>query len=237
MKKMLTVLFLMLFALTGAAQKGKPVFRCDFSEDDELEQRWRFHAGIFGVKRTRFTIDQESSAENGRILAVEANRATGAMVSMPRQVDLKKAPYLHWRWRIIRPIRIRQEGVEPDDQAAVLYVGDGSTIGKRAIAYRWENLTPFGKTGYLKYGMGILRVRYVCIRNQETPCGEWVEEERNVYQDFMDAFQEPPNAVFVISIGANSQHARCSTRVEIDYIEFNEKPVMASTPAAPRLFQ
>jgi len=237
MKKSLTVLILMLLALTGVAEAAKPAYSCDFSQDDELEQRWRFHAGIIGVNRTQFSIDQESTARNGRVLAVEADRATGAMVSMPREVKLKKTPYLHWRWRIIQPIQVRKAGVEPDDQAVVFYVGDGSSIGKRAIAYRWESLTPVGKGGSLRYGMGILRVRYVCLRNRETPCGEWVEEERNVYQDFLDAFHEPPNDIFVISIGANSQHTKCSTRVEIDFIEFNEKPVLASTAKAEPLFR
>ena len=72
----------------------------------------------------------------GKVLVVEAPKATGVLMSAPK-VDLKKRPILRWRWRVIHPVGLKPGAKEPDDQAVVLYFGDGTLLKQRSIGYRW----------------------------------------------------------------------------------------------------
>ena len=156
-------------------------------------------------------------------LIVEANSSSGVLMTAPK-VDLRKYPVLRWKWRVIRPMQIAANTPnEPDDQVAVVYLGDGTMIKQKCIGYRWEHHTRIGTVRNLKYASGMMHVSALCIRNKNTKPGEWVVEERNIVQDFFDAYGRFPGNYFVLGIGANSQYSKSNTRVEIDYIEFVAK--------------
>ena len=192
--------------------------RYDFSDPGSLKKYWEFHGGLFMVPRTEFKICNEPSASDGKVLVVEAKSSTGVLMTDPK-VDLKKNPIMRWRWRIIRTINT-QAGQDVDDQAAVVYLGDGTMIRQKCVGYRWEHFTASGTRQKLKYAGGMMQVDAVCIRNRKTEPGNWVVEERNVLEDFRKAYKRYPGKYFVLGIGANSQHTNSHTRVEIDYLEF-----------------
>ena len=106
----------------------------------------------------------------------------------------------------------------------VLYFGDGTLLKQRSIGYRWERNTELGKCGILSYVGGMMTVKFFCVRNRETAEGEWVVEERDVIQDYIDAFGKEPNEYFILSFGANSQYSGSQTRAEIDFVEFVPRP-------------
>lgn len=209
----------------------------DFSNPKTLDDEWKFDGGRFLVPRTKFALAAEPTASNGKIMAVEADKSTGVMLSAPSKVDLTKTPVMRWRWRVTKPITLKPGECEPDDQAVVLYFGDGTLLKQRCVGYRWEVNTPLEHNGLRKYSAGTMTVSHRTVRNNTTPAGEWVVEERNVVEDYRKAFGKMPNDEFIISVGANSQYSGSSSRAEIDFIEFipeRKKTVATITEPAPK---
>ncbi len=216
----------------GAAASVPVTVRFDFSSQEKVDQRWRVNGELPGVNATRFRVEPDDSG-NGQVLVVEANRATGILITLPREIDLRKTPWVRWRWRVTRPLTIPEGAAEPDDQALVIYLGDGNFFSKRSLAYRWEARTEVGSEGRCRYGAGTVRIKHFCLRNRDTVTGEWVTEERNALQDFKEAFDDAPGRNFAVGIGANTQNTRANTRAELDYIEFSSHPLEAIQQSAP----
>ncbi|MDR0932407.1 MAG: DUF3047 domain-containing protein [Victivallales bacterium] len=218
------VLFVAPFLLAQeAADEAKPspdaAWRTEFTDPKNLEISWKFDGSKFLVSRTKFYIDSEQTASSGKIMVVEANKATGVMLSAPK-ADLSKTPVMRWRWRVVRPIALADDAKEPDDQSVVIYFGDGTLLKQRCISYQWDVNNPIGHVGQKKYAAGMLTVNYQTIRNRTTPSGVWVTEERNVVEDYVKVYGKKPNSYFIISVGANSQYTGSNSRAEIDFIEF-----------------
>ncbi len=207
----------------------------DFTDSRTLEDEWKFDGGRFLVPRTKFSIDSEPTASKGKVMAVVSNKATGVMLSAPAKVDLTKTPVMRWRWRVLKPVVLKPGESDPDDQAAVVYFGDGTLLKQRCVGYRWEVNTPIGHSGLRKYAAGMMTVSHKTVRNHSTPAGQWVVEERNVVEDYNRAYGRMPDSYFIISVGANSQYSGSNTRAEIDFIEFipeRGKAKAARTPGA-----
>jgi len=204
----------------AAPRRDGRVYRIDFSDPARFLREWQFNGAVPMVPHTAFYLATVASADDGRVLVIEADRSTGIMMSSP-PVDLRRLPIMHWRWRVVRPLNMPDSGRrDPDDQVGVVYVGDGNLVRQYCVAYRWEHNTPLGTGGFRRYKGGLLIAKCLCIRNRNTPPGEWVEEYRNVGADFRAAFGRPLDSRFILSVGGNSQYTQSNTRIEIDYIEF-----------------
>ena len=225
---LLLMLMMMLCGRAAAAplppEQGGPspnaVWRNDFSDPENLEKEWKFEGSRFLVPRTKFRIVDEPTATDGKVMAVDADRSTGVMLAAPSPVDLARYPVMRWRWRVVRPVKLAPGAEEVDDQAVVVYFGDGTLIRQKSVGYRWECNTAIGSSALLKYAAGMMTVQAFCVRNRTTPVGEWITEERDVVADYRAAYGRDPNSYFIISVGANSQYSGSTTRAEIDFIEF-----------------
>lgn len=183
-------------------------------------RNWRYDGGKIAVPLTKFHVSEGA-------LVIEAERSSGALMTMPR-VDLRKYPILHWRWRV-RNLPARADGRDPklDDQAATLYVGTGGPLNRKALAFRWETVTPKGHQGTVRYLGGIVTVEHFCLRNQSSPINEWVEESVNVVELFQKVYGIVPGPDdYIVSFGANSQYTNSHTFAEFDFVELvkAEKP-------------
>ena len=205
------------FTLLGS---GRSIgLRYDFKNPETLKNSWEFHCAVIMIPRTSFKIEHVASAVDKKALVVEAKAATGVLMTDPK-VDLRKYPVMRWRWRVIRPVNVPSGAKEPDDQVGVVYLGDGTMISQKSVAYRWERNTALGEKKNISYGGGMMKVRAECIRNRNTSVGEWIVEERDVLADFIRAYKRFPGKYFILGVGANSQYSKSDTRLEIDYIEF-----------------
>ena len=213
-------LFFFSFCCSWLWGQGIRIRRYDFKDQVRLRKIWVRKGKQFGVPMTRFSIVSSSGAEDKKALAVEADNASGILVTRIPEEVWRKYPVMRWRWRIIRKVIF--SGREPDDQAAVIYFGDGTPLKQKMVAYRWEHNTAPGSCSILNYGMGATTVARICMRNGEAEISRWYEEERNVVEDFQRAFGRAPKGRCGLTIGANSQHSRSNTLVEIDFIEFRK---------------
>lgn len=197
----------------------KAALRYDFADPVSLKKSWEFHGAVFMVPRTVFRVENIPSALNGKALVVEADNASGVLMTDPK-VDLRKNPVMRWRWRVVKKLDLPSGVSDPDDQVAVLYIGDGTMLRQKCIGYRWEHNTAIGFRRKILYAGGMMNVEAECIRNRKAKLNEWIVEERNVLVDFIKAYKRFPGGYFVLGVGANSQYSKSRTRVEIDYIEF-----------------
>ena len=225
--KRLSVIVLVLLAGAAALRGADPRvgFRFDFTSDGEFRREWRFYNTMPLLPNTRFEIERVDGAIDGFALVVEAGKSSGFVITIPRDLDLRKYPIMRWRWRIIRRLNLADGVADPDDQAGVVYIADGTNLRHSSVGYRWEHNTVLGDDELIKYRGGLTTVKAICLRNRQTPAGEWVVEERDVVRDFKAAFGKTLSVGFAVTVGANTQHSQSDTRLEIDYIEFRETPV------------
>lgn len=227
MKKIAAILSVLGVAWQITAADRQAALRYDFSVPSSIQTAWEFHGAVLFTPRTVFKIENISSARDGKALVIEANKASGVLMTDPK-VNLKKNPVMRWRWRVVRPVVVSPRAPEPDDQAIVVYLGDGTMLSQKCVGYRWEMNTPIGRQQKLKYAGGMMQVHAHCVRNRKDPVGEWIVEEKDVLSDFIRAYKRFPGEYFILGIGANSQYSKSNTRVEIDYIEFIPRKQIAA---------
>jgi len=211
-----------------------PVWREDFpaTGDADLPKGWALR-GKFGTPAAVFTVRTASGSTDG-VLAMRADRATGSLVTELRRVDLRRTPILRWRWRVLTlPTGGDSRKPELDDQAIGIYFGAGTTLRKRSVSYRWDAVTPKGEQGDCRYGAGTILVRWFTLRGAEATVGEWQVEERNLAEDYQNAYQELPTQVY-LSVSCNSQYTASKAEAELDWIELcpaAESPPPEQDPA------
>ncbi|MEW6324752.1 MAG: DUF3047 domain-containing protein, partial [Nitrospirota bacterium] len=161
-------------------------------------------------RHTRYELIKEGDAAVVR--AVSEAAASGLVHEV--RVDLKDYPILQWRWKVEQVNRKSDVHTKQgDDYAARIYVtfeydpDAVSLAGKAkyrlgrllfgeipiaAINYVWENSTPKNTivpSPYTDFS------RMIVIENAGSPAGQWIMEERNVYEDYKRAFGEEPPPV------------------------------------------
>jgi len=136
------------------------------------------------------------------------------------EIDPKEYPVVQWRWKATNILKKgdvhRKEG---DDYPARLYITfkyDASKMGffekakyemvkllygeyppLRAINYIWESHTPKGTFVPNPYTD---RVMMIVVESGADRLNQWVNEERNVYGDYKQAFGEEPPKISGVAI-------------------------------------
>lgn len=220
MKKRISALAAMLLIVCSLRGETVEAVRIEFDDQAAFDRDWVFYSFLPILNKTSFHLSERPTAVDGHILLVESKNSSGFILTMPIRVDLNKLPVMRWRWRVISNLDLPDKAEDPDDQPGVIYIGDGTRVRQHSVGYRWECNTRIGCMRTDRYRGGLSTVRSICMRNRSTPIGRWVEDERNVLEDFKAAFDRPPAEGFILCIGANSQNSKSHTRLEIDYIEF-----------------
>lgn len=195
--------------------------RHDFSDGTVLKKEWHLRGKQFGIPLTRFYVAKSDTAGDHQVLTLETNSSSGVIITRVPPEVWQKYPVMRWRWRILKKVSFDKK--ELDDQAAVIYFGDGTTLRQNMLGYSWENFSVLGNVSKIQYGMGTRNVYRICMRNKKAELSKWYEEERNVVEDFKKAFGRMPRGLCGLTIGANSQYSKSKTLVEIDFVEFCEK--------------
>ncbi len=221
-----------LFAVHAAAL-ADDIGAAGWREDFHSEPRGWEVRGKPGTKRATFQVERPDDAKDGVLLAT-ADAASGIFGTHLRNVDLHRTPILRWRWRVLR-LPPGADGRVPrlDDQAIAIYVGYGGPLRQKTVAYRWETDTPVGTEGEASYAGGIVKTKWIAVRNARDGTGEFFVEERNVARDFQRAFGFVPDDI-TISVVSNSQYTGSSTAAELDWIALAPAPsqqVDAATPS------
>ena len=166
-------------------------------------------------RHTRYTLVEEDG-----ITVVRADSRAAASGLIRRvSIDPVQYPIVQWRWKIANLIgKSDVRSKEGDDYPARLYItfvydpdrldfferlkfqaarmlyGD---IPSAAINYIWATKTPRGTwvdNAYTSY------TRMFVVQSGKARVGEWIVEERNILQDYIQAFGEAPPRINGVAI-------------------------------------
>jgi len=137
--------------------------------------------------------------------------------------DIRDLPYLSWRWKVtVLPTGGDVRNKHTDDQAAQVYVlfpKFPAAVNTRLVGYIWENLTPKGLHVTSRKSSN---TRYVVLRNHTDPLNEWMDEKRDVLQDYRDLFEEEPPTIDGITLMIDSDDTKSSAESYFDTLRFQK---------------
>lgn len=183
---------------------------------DELPAGWE----PFTFKGIDRYTDYRLVEEDGKVV-VEANAHASASGLMRRiAIDPREYPIVQWRWKaanILEKADIHRK--EGDDYPARIYIAfeyDPDKLGlsdriKYGVAkmlhgehpphavlnYLWASKAPVGLVAPNAYTD---RSTMIVVQSGAENLNAWVEEERNIYEDYKKAFKDEPPAISGVAI-------------------------------------
>jgi len=139
--------------------------------------------------------------------------------------DIRKYPYLTWRWKALR---LPKEGDirkrETDDEAGQVYVlfpRFPTTVNTLSVGYIWDSNAPQGSSGT---STAYSKMRYFVLQSGPSKLDQWTWETRNVYEDYKKLFNEEPPQVGGLLLYINTQHTQGSAEIEYGDLFFSAQP-------------
>ena len=168
---------------------------------------------------TRYTLVSDNG---GTVLKADSSKSASGLMRRfdDRRIELKDYPILKWRWKVGNLIKGADIATrEGDDYPARVYVtfrydperaGAGmrmqyalakSLYGEypphAGINYVWDGKAPVGTMLPNAY---TARAMMFVVESGPKRVGEWIEMERNVYEDYKHAFKQEPPPVSGIAV-------------------------------------
>ncbi|MBI5777321.1 MAG: DUF3047 domain-containing protein [Nitrospirae bacterium] len=176
-------------------------------------------------KHTAYTLVKDGSA----VVVKAASNASASGLTKVVKIDPKEYPVVRWRWKVENLLKAADVTTKAgDDYPARLYITfeydpDKVGFGKKAkykagrlifgdipiaaINYIWDAKAPQGlfiDNAYTDFA------KMVVVRSGAQGVGTWMEEERNIYEDYRKAFgSEPPliNGVAIMTDTDNTKES------------------------------
>lgn len=133
---------------------------------------------------------------------------------------LKEYPILSWKWKVLQfpDTSSAQNEDQKDDYAARVYVifPFFSFSSSKFIEYVWSPDMPVGTiTTHPK----AKNVKMIVVRSGASSNKEWVNERRNVYEDYIKVFGTKPNMnVGAVAIMSDADHTKTVAEAAFDDI-------------------
>lgn len=162
-------------------------FRAGISEKWQIK---KFH----GLTHYTATIKDKQTC----IEATSNGTASGLFYEI--EYNAAEYPYLAWQWQIEHTIASGDVSRKAtDDYAARIYVvfPDFLFWRTKALNYIWANKLPQGSFAANAFTANNMMI---AVESGNDRAGQWVSEQRNIYQDFITAFGHPPPPVGAIAI-------------------------------------
>ena len=179
--------------------------------------------------------------KDGDVVVVRAvSQASASGLTREVKVDPKEYPIIQWRWKVENLLKhsdvARKDG---DDYPARLYITfeydpDKVSFGRKlkfkagqaifgdipigALNYIWETNAPVGAildNAYTDFA------KMVVVESGPQKVGQWVDEARNIYEDYKKAFGEDPpmiNGVAIMSDTDNTKETAIAYYGDIQFV-------------------
>jgi hypothetical protein len=171
---------------------------------------------------------QYELVKDGDAVVVKAtSEASASGLTKEVKIDPKAFPIVHWRWKVENLLKNsdvnRKDG---DDYPARLYITfeydpEKVSFGKKlkfkagqvlfgdipiaALNYIWETKTPIGTfvdNAYTDFA------KMIVVESGSQKVGLWVEEARNIYEDYKKAFGEEPPMINGVAIMSDTDNTK-----------------------------
>lgn len=154
--------------------------------------------------KTTYTLVKENDKS---VLKANSEKAASGLLKKVK-LDTKEYPVLRWSWKVEHTLKgedvTRKSG---DDFAARVYVVFPRTFfwQTRAINYVWASRLPKGSSVPSPYTSKAL---IVAVESGDEKAGQWVNEERNIYEDYRKLFGEEPPMLGAVAIMTDTDDTR-----------------------------
>ncbi|MGD8513363.1 MAG: DUF3047 domain-containing protein [Deltaproteobacteria bacterium] len=132
--------------------------------------------------------------EDGQLCIKATSRSSASALYYKIKYNLQDYPILTWRWKVDRVLArgsaLHKDG---DDYAARVYVVFPSLLfwKTRALNYIWANKLPIGQAVPNPFAANAVMI---AVQSGPGLTGKWVEETRNILEDYRRYFgTDPPN--------------------------------------------
>lgn len=174
-------------------------------------------------KSTAYQLVSDGSA----VVVKATSEAAASGLTKEVKIDPSIFPVVQWRWKVenllVRSDVTRKSG---DDYPARLYITfeydpDKVSLGRKlkynagralfgeipigALNYIWDTKTPPGTVvdnAYTDFA------KMIVVESGAAKVGVWVEESRNVYQDYKQAFGEDPSFISGVAIMTDTDNTK-----------------------------
>jgi hypothetical protein len=142
----------------------------------------------------------EVVTEDGLKYVKATSHASASALFYKIKYDLRKYPYISWRWKVAGVLpkgdATKKDG---DDYGARVYLVFPSTWfwQTRAINYLWANRLPRGEAVPNPFTGNVMMM---AVESGNERAGQWVEETRNVLEDYRRLFKKDPPPVGAVAI-------------------------------------
>lgn len=229
-------------AVTGTAQPPIQLDVGTFSAATEgavLPDGWQRLTFKKIERQTHYEVVKDQSVAVVR--AVSDAGASGLTKAVT--IDPREYPIVRWRWKIENILQrsdvTRKDG---DDYPARLYITfayepDKVSVGKKlkykvgqalfgdipigALNYIWDSKSPVGTVvdnAFTSFA------KMIVVESGAARAGSWVEEERNVYEDYRSAFGEDPPAINGVAIMTDTDNTNERAVAYYGDIRFSHAP-------------
>ena len=152
-----------------------------------------------------------------------SSQASASGLYKKSSIDLKKFPFLNWRWRVENRIESGDERKKSgDDYVARLYLVINHKYffwKSLALSYVWANKSKKGEIWNNAFAGG--SVKMFALRSAEDETGFWVSEKRNVYEDLKRAFGEEIYSIDAVAIMTDTDNSSSKARAYYTDIFFS----------------
>lgn len=174
-------------------------------------------------KQTEYVLVKEGD----QVVVKATSDASASGLAKEVAINPKDYPIVRWRWKVENLLQhsdvSRKDG---DDYPARLYITfaydpDHVSFGRKlkynagrvlfgdipigALNYIWETKTPVGtivENAFTDFA------RMIVVESGPSRVGMWVEEERNIYEDYTKAFGEEPSLINGVAIMSDTDNTK-----------------------------
>ncbi len=217
--KALLVLLLLVHQSLALAQEVIEAGKFSAEKAGAMPQGWKALTFRNTDKHTTYSLTSEGGVT---VLKAEANASASGLTRdlSALNLNIRDTPILRWRWKVANLVKNADiHAREGDDYPARIYVTfrydpEKAGAGMRmqygmakalygdypphaGINYVWDGKAPVGTMVPNAYTS---RAMMFVVESGAKRVGEWIEVERNVYEDYKRAFKEEPPPVLGIAI-------------------------------------
>lgn len=238
---LIILIFLLVFPGVIHSQSSQVIEVGKFSAEkpgDALPSGWKPLTFKKIEKHTQYRLIKDD--DTPVVKAVSHASASGLIREMT--INPREYPIVQWRWKVQNILAKgdvhRKEG---DDYPARIYIAfeyDASKLGLferaeyQAVKLLYGQYPPLGAINYIwesKAPLGTIvsnpftnRVKMIVVESGGEKLNQWVNEERNIYQDYLKAFGEEPPLISGVAIMTDTDNTGESATAFYGDIQFTK---------------
>ncbi len=155
-----------------------------------------------------------SDSDGTKVLQASSQNAASGLFRQ-QLINIRKTPYLNWRWKVLQPLSaLPEQSKTGDDFAARMYVViDGGLLfwQKKSINYVWSSQTP--KATVWPNAFAGEAVKMLALRDATATLNTWYTEKRNIRTDLKNLLGLEVDAIDALAVmtDTDNSHGQAKT--------------------------